>query len=32
MLEPQQEQVSHMVPMARTSMGKKSVTLERILA
>lgn len=30
MFEPQQQQVNHMVPMARTSMGKKSVLIHGI--
>jgi hypothetical protein len=31
MFEPQHEQVSHIVPMARTSMGKKSVLIHAVL-
>ena len=28
--QPQHEQVNHMVPMARTSMGKKSVDIQAV--
>lgn len=31
MFDPQQEQVSHIVPIARTSIGKKSVLIHAVL-